>query len=170
MANMKLMKQESHVEQLLSRIRVAKELGRGKRVAYSLCEYLNSHDAKCSAARRANRQVKLDRRLGKAKLRALAAGLDPWKGTKEDVLVNLKRKPSNPDDFRIYMAFGFENRAVQYLVLRPLEILADLVPACRVTAQIWTRVLYDQQVLVSWAAGRKRSQIAEGFRYHRSTK
>lgn len=121
-------KEEEHVEQLLKRIRVAKELGHGKKLEHWVCVYLNSYSAKYLAVRRANGQMKLDRRLKKAELEAIAGRIDAWKGTDEEVLVHLKRKPSNPYDFRIYMAFGIENRALQYLVLKPLEILADLVP------------------------------------------
>jgi hypothetical protein len=44
------------------------------------------------------------------------------------VLVRLKKKASNPDSFRTYMAFGIENKALQYLVLRLLEQIADIAP------------------------------------------
>jgi Reverse transcriptase (RNA-dependent DNA polymerase) len=128
MSIIKPTKEEEHVEQLLKRIRVAKELGQGKKLKHWVRVYLNSYDANYLAVRRANGQLKLDRRFDKAELRAIAGRLDAWKGTKEEVLVHLKRKPSNPNYFRIYMAFGIENRALQYLVLRLLEILADLVP------------------------------------------
>lgn len=128
MSTMNQKKQEQHVLELLQRIRHAREAGRYKEVRHWTQAYLNSYDAKCVAARSANARVKLDRRHDKAELRAIAGRLDPWSGTTEEVLVHLKRKPSNPDDFRVFMEFGIENRALQYLVRRPLLILADFTP------------------------------------------
>jgi hypothetical protein len=125
---MKSAKEEEHVAMLLRRVRDANALGRIGKRDYWIRSYLNSNDAKLVAVRRANRQFKSDRRLKKAELRAIGERLNPWKGTDEPVLVHLKRKPSNPNYFRVFMDFGIENRALQYLVRRPLEILADTVP------------------------------------------
>jgi hypothetical protein len=126
--NVRSDRKEEHVAKLLRCIGRAKERGQRKKLDFFLATYLNSHDAKCTAVRRANSQLKLNRRFDKAELQKIAGDLDPWKGTDEEVLVHLKRKSSNPDDFRVYMAFGIENRALQYLLLRPLEILADIAP------------------------------------------
>ena len=120
--------QQTHVANLLEQVRTANELGKHKKVRRCASVYLNSFDAKYAAVRRANAQMKLDHRFDRAELRSIAEGLDAWKGTKEDVLVHLKQKPSNPNYHRIYMAFGIENRALQYLVLRLLEQLVDFAP------------------------------------------
>jgi hypothetical protein len=114
-----------HVAKLLRRIRLAKELGNFKDVNRCVHDYFKSHHAKCLAVHRANRQLKL---LDESELPAIAERLDPRKGTDEEVLVHRKRKSSNPDEYRIFMDFGIENRALQYLVLLPLEILADIAP------------------------------------------
>ena len=121
-------KEEEHVDKLLKRVRDANEAGRVQERDYRIRAYLNSYDAKLQAVRRANQQFKFNQRFSKGELRAIAERLNPWKGTDEPALVHLKRKPSNPDYFRTYMEFGIENRALQYLVRRPLEIVADLLP------------------------------------------
>jgi hypothetical protein len=121
-------KGEEHVRQLLKRVRDANEAGRVQERDYRIREYLNSYDAKLQAVRRANHQFKFNQRFSKGELRAIAERLNPWKGTDEPVLVHLKRKPSNPDCFRTFMEFGIENRALQYLVRRPLETLAEFEP------------------------------------------
>ncbi|HUN95799.1 MAG TPA: hypothetical protein VMU69_06115 [Bradyrhizobium sp.] len=119
---------KDHVEQLLSRVCAAQVLGQAKKRDYWISVFLDSHDAKMQAVARANKQFKFNRRFSKTDLQGIAQKIDPWKGTSEPAIVHLKRKPSDPDNFRIFMDFGIENRSLQYLVRRPLEVLADIVP------------------------------------------
>jgi len=128
MLNIQPTKEEEHVEKVLKRIRVAHELGRHKERRHWTLAYLNSFHARLAAVQRANRRRKLNDRLDTATVRAIAAGLDAWSGTDEPVLVHRKLKTSTPDSFRTYMAFGIENKALQYLVLRLLEQVAVVSP------------------------------------------
>jgi hypothetical protein len=128
MLNIQPTKEEIHVAKLLKQVRIAKELGQLKKFQHWAGAYLNSFDAKLAAVQRANRRRKLGDRLDKAAVRSIADGLDAWQGTDEPVFVHRKRKTSNPDSFRTYMAFGIENQALQYLVLRLLEQVADIAP------------------------------------------
>ena len=124
--------QEEHVADLLKHVRVANELGQLRKLRYWTGVYLNSFDARYAAAQRANRRRNIDDRLDEASVRTVATRLNAWKGTDEAVLVHAKRKSSNPASFRTYMAFGIENSALQYLVLRLLEQIADIAP-CQYT-------------------------------------
>ena len=51
------------------------------------------------------------------------------KGSNEDVFVVNIPKENNPDDVRQTMAFGIDNRALQYLVLLVLRELVELHPS-----------------------------------------
>jgi hypothetical protein len=128
MLNIQPTKEEIHVGKLLKQVRIAKELGQLKKFRHWAGAYLNSFDAKLAAVQRANRRRKLGDRLDTATERNTAAGLDPWQGTHEPVLVHRKPKTSNPDSFRTYMAFGIQNKALQYLVLPLLEQVACIAP------------------------------------------
>jgi len=128
MLNIQHTKEEQHVAKLLTRIRIAKELGHHKKLRHWTGVYLNSFHAKLAAVQRANGRRKLNDRLDTATVRTTAANLDAWKGTGEPVLVHRKPKASKPDSFRTYMAFGIENRALQYLVLPLFEQVADVAP------------------------------------------
>ena len=128
MQNIQPTKEEAHVAKLLTRIRIAKELGQVKKLRHWTGAYLNSFHAKLAAVQRANRRRKLSDRLDTAAVRTIADGLDAWQGTHEPVLVHRKPKTSNPDSFRTYMAFGIQNKALQYLVLPLLEQVACIAP------------------------------------------
>jgi RNA-directed DNA polymerase len=128
MLNIQPTKEEEHVAKLLTRIRDAKELGQVKRLRHWTGAYLNSNDARLAAVQRANRRRKPGDRFDTATVRLIANGLDAYQGTDEPVLVHRKPKTSNPDSYRTYMAFGIENSALQYLVLRLLEQVADVAP------------------------------------------
>lgn len=128
MLNIQATKEEEHAAKLLTRIRIAKELGQVKKRRYWTGVYFNSFHARLAAVQRANRRRKLNDRLDTATVRTIADRLDAWQGTDEPVLVHRKPKTSNPDSFRTYMAFGIENRALQYLVLRLLEQVALIAP------------------------------------------
>jgi hypothetical protein len=126
--NMQPTRGEIHVAKLLKQVRIAKELHQIKKLRHWTGAYLNSFHAKLAAVQRVNRRRKLSNRLDTATVLKVAAGLDAYQGTDEPVLVHRKPKTSNPDSFRTYMAFGIENRALQYLVLRLLEEVACIAP------------------------------------------
>jgi hypothetical protein len=125
-------KEEEHVADLLKHVRIANELGQLRKLKYWTRVYLNSFDARYAAVQKANRQRKIGHRLDEASVRVVATRLNAWRGTDEAVLVHAKRKSSNPSSFRTYMAFGIENSALQYLVLKLLEQIADTDP-CQYT-------------------------------------
>ncbi len=112
----------------LNRIRAANLAGKRNKVKYLGGVYLNSYSAKLAAAELALRAMKPHRRLPKALAPSIASALDAWTGATEEVRVNFVPKGSDPDNRRIVMDFGPENRARQYLVLRLLRAIADLHP------------------------------------------
>jgi Reverse transcriptase (RNA-dependent DNA polymerase) len=108
--------QKKHARALLRKIGAAHTAGQKKRVKYWGCAHLKSSDAKLMATLKGYLQMKAHRRPDKAELQTIANGIDPWKGTNEEVRWRLERKSSNPNDYRVIMDFGIENRALQYLV------------------------------------------------------
>ena len=110
------------------RIRAAHDAGKKKRAAYLTSRYLNSYDAKYAATVNANRTLKPHRRVPLEKLPEIAAKLDPWRGSAEEVIVHFKPKRSNEHEFRPIMDFGIENRGLQILVRRVLQAQADIHP------------------------------------------
>jgi len=113
---------------ILKRIRDAHRAGRWWETQQSIREYLASYDARLAATHRAFEKLKPGRRPPKKQLPSIAAGLNAFKGTQEDVRLIFKRKRSNPNEFRPTLDFGIENRALQYLVLSILHVIADLHP------------------------------------------
>ena len=69
------------------------------------------------------------RRIGptRQELPSIASSLDPWKGTKEPVLVHRIPKDS-PGQYRTVLEFEIENRALQYLVRDVLIAVLELHP------------------------------------------
>ena len=112
----------------LKRIRAAVQAGKWKKVNWLVEQWLRSLEAKRLATRLAYRKMKPHCRPDKSELDAIAARIDPWKGSNEDVFVVNIPKENNPDDVRQTMAFGIENRALQYLVLLVLRELVELHP------------------------------------------
>ena len=121
-------KHRKRPSKLLKRIRAAVQVGKWKKVNSLVVEWLRSFEAKRLAVRLACRKMK-DCRPDKSELDAIAARLDPWKGSNEEVFVVHIPKENNPDDVRQTMAFGIENRALQHLVLRVLRELVELHPS-----------------------------------------
>src|SRR5262245_45621795 len=93
---------------LLKRIRAAVQAGKSKKVKWLVGEWLRSFEAKRLAARLARRKIKAGYRPTQAELDSLAATLDPYVPSKEEVLVNVIRKEKDPGDFRHTMDFGIE--------------------------------------------------------------
>jgi Reverse transcriptase (RNA-dependent DNA polymerase) len=113
----------------LKRIRAAVQAGKWKKANWLIVEWLRSPEAKRLAVRLARRKMKCHCRPHKSELDAIAEHLDPWKGSNEDVFVVNIPKENNPYDVRQTMAFGIENRALQYLVLLVLRELVELHPS-----------------------------------------
>jgi len=117
---------EKHAGNISRKIAAYHSAGKFKRAAHWTGMYLNSFDAKYVAVHRANQKLPRQRRRPKKELAEIAANLDPWKGSEEDVIVNLKFKGDTENSFRTIMNFGIENRALQYLVGSALLPQADL--------------------------------------------
>jgi hypothetical protein len=113
---------------LLNKIRAAARAGDGKRAQHLQRLYLSSFDAKLTATREANRRLKPHRRVPKERVPEIAASLNPWRGTNEEVTVRAKPKKWNPDYCRLVMDFGVHNRALQILVGEALRLRAILHP------------------------------------------
>ena len=113
---------------ILRRIQRAHLAGNRYRTRQLIWLQLRSHEAHLVATELARQSMKPHRRFSKAVVPAIAVGLDPWAGTNEEVRVNYLPKSSNPDERRTTMEFGPENKALQYLVLSVLRIIADLHP------------------------------------------
>lgn len=115
-----------HERKLRLKIAKAHAQGSQKQAAHLTRVYLQSFDARYIATLIAYRKLKSHRRPPKALLPEIAASLDPWRGSSEEVVVNFKPKASNEHDFRPIMDFGIENRALQHLVWGALKAQADL--------------------------------------------
>ena len=113
-----------HLEALLRRVR---EASRFTERTYRIRKYLGSFDAKLHATLEAYQAMEPKDRPDPAKLKVIASGLDPWKGTKEPVLVHRIPKGS-PGEYRTVLEFEIENRALQYLVRDVLIAVLELHP------------------------------------------
>ena len=119
---------KGHVRAILNDVRSAHLAGKRKKVEYLSHRYLNSHHARLLATELARRAMKPHRQFPKALVPSIASGLDPWAGTAEEVRVNMIPKDPDSGNYRLTMDFGPENRALQYLLLRLLHVIADLHP------------------------------------------
>ncbi len=119
-------KAERDVRKMLDAIRVAHREGKRKRADYQTQTYLQSYHARYVAAVRAWRSLKKHQRPSFDLLPVIAQKLNAWEGTIEDVVLRWKEKSDQPGNFRPIMAFGIENRGLQYLVCSVLEVRADL--------------------------------------------
>jgi hypothetical protein len=117
-----------HILKMLKRIRDAHRAGKWWEIQQLIREYLASYDARLAATWRAFEKLKPGRRPPKEQLPSIALGLNAFKGTQEGVRLIFTRKRSNPNEFRPTLDFGIENRALQYLVLSALYVIADLHP------------------------------------------
>jgi hypothetical protein len=117
-----------HVMAMLDDIRSAHLAGKHKKATHRILRYLNSHHAHVVATELARRTMKPHRRFPKALVPSIASSLDPWVGTTEEVRVNAIPKDGDSGDYRVTLDFLSKNRALQYLLLRPLREIADLHP------------------------------------------
>src|SRR5262249_20234106 len=113
---------------MLRRIRRTHLAGNRDGTGQLIWLHLRSHEAHLAAAEQARRSMKPHRGFSKALVPVIAARIDPWAGTKEEVRVNYLPKGSNPDERRITMEFGPEHKTLQYLVLPALKAIAELHP------------------------------------------
>ena len=100
---------------------------------YKSCKWsrllLINRRANYVATVRANQKLKPHhRKVLDERLPEIAAKLDPWRGSSEEVVVHFKPKASNEHEYRPIMDFGIENRALQYLVRTVLKAQVDLHP------------------------------------------
>jgi hypothetical protein len=93
---------------------------------YRVRQYLGSFDPKLHATLEAYEAMKREDRPDPQELASIAGSLDPWKGTKEPVLVHRIPKDS-PDEYRTVLEFEIENRALQYLVRDVLIAILESV-------------------------------------------
>ncbi len=100
--------------------------GKHRRARHLTTRYLQSYGAKLTAARQANKDLRRHLRVNPNSLPEIAAGLDPWRGTDEVVVVSTKEKKSGGR--RHIMNFGIRNRALQILVRGALEPWARFHP------------------------------------------
>jgi hypothetical protein len=113
---------------LLKRIRAAVQAGKWKKAEWLVLEWLRSFEAKRLAGRLAYRAMPAHRRPNRSEVDGMAVGLDPWKGSDEVAYVAKQAKEHKPDDYRLTMDFGFENRSLQYLLLLVLREVMELHP------------------------------------------
>jgi len=107
---------------LIQKIKKADALGQRKKADWLTQLYFRTHYVHRTAVHEANKRLKLINRVPKEKLPAIAAKLDPFRGTDEPVVVNFKEKVGGPNQiFRPIMNFGIENWANQFMVQRILE-------------------------------------------------
>jgi hypothetical protein len=118
----------SRVDRLLKRIRTAHDSGQHKKVHQLARLYLASFDAHYLAAEEAWRKLPKGVRPEASALSNWAHSLNPWVGTQEKVVMRPVEKPRKPGCFRTVLRFGFEHRALQFLVLQLLKAQADLHP------------------------------------------
>jgi hypothetical protein len=118
----------SHVGDLLDRIGEAHKAGKPKKAIYETKRYLQSFDARYLACVAAYKGLRPPRRPPISQLPAIAERLNAWTSSTEPVILYLKEKeplPLNQGEMRIVLDFGFENRALQQLVLPALKAQAD---------------------------------------------
>jgi hypothetical protein len=121
-------KQPYSAKRLLKRIRAARQAGKSKKVRWLVEEWLRSYQAKRLAVRLAYRKMPKHCRPDKSELDAIAKALDPWKGSGEVAYVGKQAKEHKPNEYRLTIDFGIENRALQYLLLIVLREAMELHP------------------------------------------
>src|SRR5262245_7028742 len=115
-------KTKSRVDHLDGLVRRIREANRINQRDYRVRQCLSSFQTKWHATLEAYDAMKPEDRPDKAKLASIAGSLDPSKGTDEPV-----RKASS-GKYRMILAFGIKNRALQYLVRDVLIAVLELHP------------------------------------------
>jgi hypothetical protein len=121
-------KHRKQTDKLLKRIRAAVQAGKWKKADWLIVEWLRSPEAKRLAGRLAYRAMPAHCRPKRSEVDSIAVGLDPWKGSDEVAYVAKRAKEHKPNDYRLTIDFGIENRALQYLVLLVLREVMELHP------------------------------------------
>jgi len=121
-------KARDHERELLSDLNTAHVRGKIKKADYLTSRYLQSYDSRLVAMNRAFIALPIHRRPQKRKLPEIADCLNAWRGTDEKVVFRYEPKKGNPEDFRMVMDFGIENRALQYLVRETMKVRLNRHP------------------------------------------
>lgn len=119
---------EAHERVLISDVLDACAQGKRRRADHCTRLYLRSFASRLVATRAAANSLKGHQRPPKDGWPQIAAQLDAWAGTPEEVTVHFKPKASDPNAFRPIMDFGIENRALQQLVGSALKARANIHP------------------------------------------
>ena len=118
---------EDHFTDLLNKIADANSKGKRELLKQRVMRCLNSHDAHLIAVEQAFRKLGLP--VTNSDIESVAKKLNPWKGSSEPAKVFLQRKgETGAGDYRLTLAFGVENKALQYLIKAILMVTADLHP------------------------------------------
>lgn len=120
---------EAHELKMRGAISAAHKGGKGRLAKHLTRQYLRAFDSRLVASYEAYRRMPRHSRPHIDELPSIATSLSAWGGTSEKVGVMLKPKAHDPNDFRIVMAFGIENRALQYLVRNCIAAQVNLHPA-----------------------------------------
>ena len=112
----------------LKRIRAAVQVGKWKKVRWLVVELLRSPEAKRLATRLAYRAMPRHSRPDKSELDQIPKHLDAWEGSSEVGYVGRQPKEHKPNEHRLTINFGIENRALQYLLLLVLREVVELHP------------------------------------------
>jgi len=111
-------------QKLLARIRTARSEGALYRAFGLQSKFLHSYQCRLAALADANAKLPASRRLPLDVLPDVAATLDPWEGTDEEVIAHAMAKGAI--GFRPILKYGIRNRALQLLAARALEPFASL--------------------------------------------
>jgi hypothetical protein len=122
-----LKRRRKQVSRLLGRVERAFRAGDREKARRLTRLYLRSDHAIVVAAIEANRKLPPAQRWDERYVELLATCLDPWQGTDERVLVSTKAKENS--GYRVICQFGPENRALQTLANKVLEVQTELHPA-----------------------------------------
>ena len=113
---------------LFNKIAVAHAAGQSFKAWHYTNTYLHSFAAKLVAADKAWQKLPNHLRNSKMDLRVIAQKINPFAGNDEPATLHWFLKEEENPDFRPVVAFGLENRALQYLVKRVLETQTQLEP------------------------------------------
>lgn len=95
----------------LKRIRAAVQAGQWKKARWLVVELLRSPEAKRLATRLAYRAMPRHSRADKSELDQISKHLDAWEGSSEVGYVGRQPKEHKPNEHRLTINFGIENRA-----------------------------------------------------------
>ena len=119
---------KKHEKKLFNKIAAAHVEGSSFKAWHFTVNYLNSFAAKLVAVDKAWQKLPNHLKNSKMDFRLIAKKINPFAGTDEPATLNWELKKEDFVDFRPVVAFGIENRALQYLVKRVLEAQTHVEP------------------------------------------